>query len=93
MIKELSRKTSMSQKQVKNWIFNKRRPRARLLLKSIQTRKKRRQIFKDYFVLNKYPNKFDLAKLNSITGIEEKMISQWFAKQRFLQKNKKSNSS
>ena len=53
MIRELSKKTNMSDKQVKCWIFNSRKQRVRREINNIEFRK----ILKDFYVLNKYPKK------------------------------------
>ena len=58
----------------------------------MESRKRKREILKNHFVLNKYPNKQDLVNLKNITGIAENKISEWFAKQRFLSKKNFTNS-
>ena len=84
IILKLASKTNLSALQVKNWIYNRRTKKARLQMIHIQSQKKRRQILKENFNLNKYPNKQDMVNIQKQTGMSEKKISLWFAKERFL---------
>ena len=84
IILKLASKTNLSALQVKNWIYNRRTKKARLQMIHIQSQKKRRQILKENFNLNKYPNKQDMVNIQKQTGMSVKKISLWFAKERFL---------
>ena len=77
-IKELASHTNLSIKQVHNWINKKKRSTG------LHTCSKwKRKLLRESFLKNSYPNQKEIIQLKSVTGISEKKINSWFAKERF----------
>ncbi len=85
---ELASKTNLSIEQVSCWLDNKRASfKKRKTTNSYRFEPRKRLALKELFATKQKPNKKDIQQLSRMTGLTEKQITSWFAKERFKLNN------
>lgn len=84
--KKLSFEANLSIRQITNWLYYERKKMKSNRLMNRTTTKRKDILQKHFFTINKFPNKKELNELAKTTGQSEKVISAWFANQRFKNK-------